>query len=97
MESFDDVAALMRNNLPSGITLREFGQGLMRWGSGSYAARNRMITLTASELRAAGMTAEMAENWALAYEIVVRLMPENPSAVGRAELMHQAASLLRGA
>jgi hypothetical protein len=97
MESFDDVAALMRNNLPPGLTLREFGQELMHWGSGSQMARNRMTTLTISELQAAGMTADMAESWALAYEIVARLMPGNPSAVGRAELMHHATSLLRGA
>src|SRR2546423_548009 len=96
MDSLDDVAALMRANLPPGVTLREFGQKLMRWGSGSQMARQRMATLAASQLQAAGLTAEMAENWALAYEIVARLMPDNPSATGRAELMRHAASLLRG-
>jgi hypothetical protein len=95
MESLEDVAALMRANLPLGITLREFGQKIMRWGSGSQMARQRIETLTASELRAAGMSAEMAENWAIAYETVTRLMPDNPSALGRAELMRYAANLLR--
>ena len=54
------------SNLPSSLTLRAFGQDLMRWGSGSQMARNRMATLTASELQVAGVTVEMAENWALA-------------------------------
>ena len=96
MESFDDVAELMRANLPPGITLREFGQTVMRWGSGSQMARERKATITANEMSMAGMTAEMAENWAIAYEIVARLMPNNPSAHGRAELMRHAAKLLRG-
>lgn len=75
MESMDDVAALMRFDLPPQITLREFGREVMRWGTGSLMARQRMATLTADELRTAGMTAEMAENWARAYEIVTRRMP----------------------
>jgi len=59
-------------------------------------ARARIETLNADELRAAGMSAEMAENWAVAYEEVARLMPDNPSAGGRADLMHGAAKLLQG-
>jgi hypothetical protein len=36
----------------------------------------------------------MADNWAAAYDAVARLMPNNPSAAGRAELMRHAANLL---
>ena len=83
---------------PSSLTLRAFGQDLMRWGSGSQMARNRMATLTASELQVAGVTVEMAENWALASDIAARLMPDNPqTAAGRADLVRHAANLLRGA
>jgi hypothetical protein len=97
MESMDDVAVLMRANLPDGVTLREFGHDVMHWGTGSASAQDRMATLTLDELQAAGITAEMADNWATAYEIMARLMPRNPSANGRAELMRHAAMLLRGA
>jgi hypothetical protein len=82
MESMDDVAVLISANLPHGTTLREFGQDVMRWGTGSASARHRMATLRADELRAAGITAEMADNWVAAYEIVARLMPRNSSAEG---------------
>jgi hypothetical protein len=91
----DDVSALMRANLPKGITPKEFG-GVMQWGKGTASARARMATLTLDELQRAGITAEMADNWAAAYEAVVRLTPKNPSAAGRSELMRFAARLLRG-
>lgn len=97
MDSLADVASLMRANLPPGVTPREFGQDIMQWGSGSAEARTRMTTLSANELQLTGFTAEMAESWARAYESVARLMPNNPSAAGRAELMWYAAKLLRGA
>jgi hypothetical protein len=91
--SMSDVAALMRDNLPAGLTIAEFGTQI-GWGSGNDAARARIATLTVGELRAIGLQAEHAENWAIAYEAVVRLTPNNPSALGRAELMRFAASLL---
>lgn len=92
----DDVASLMRANLPDGLTPRQFGEEIMRWGKGNAAARDRVDTITFEELNKAGVTVEMAENWALAYQSVMHLMPSNPSAAGRAELMFQAAKLLRG-
>lgn len=91
----DDVAALMRANLPPGMTPKQFG-AVMRWGTGNAIARQRIVTLTADDLRNAGITAEMANNWADAYDAVVRLTPSNPSAAGRAELMRHAARLLGG-
>jgi hypothetical protein len=91
----DDVAELMRNNLPRGISPAEFGQR-MKWGRGSEQARQRISTLTIEELHEIGLTAEQATNWAIAYEAVARLMPQNPSAPGRAELLRHAARLLAG-
>lgn len=96
MNTMDEVSALMRANLPKGMSSKAFGE-VMQWGRGSASARARMATLTADELRAAGITAEMAENWAAAYQAVVRLTPRNPSAAGRVDLMQLAARLLRGA
>lgn len=93
--SMDDVAILMRENLPRGMTPAEFGNH-MKWGRGSEDAKQRINTLTVEELEGIGLTAEQAANWAIAYEIVERLMPGNPSAAGRAALMRHAAGLLSG-
>jgi Domain of unknown function (DUF4951) len=93
--SMDDVAELMRDNLPQGMTPAEFGQR-MKWGRGSDAARQRIKTLSIEELHEISLSAEQATNWAIAYEAVCRLMPQNPSAVGRAEFLRHAARLLSG-
>ena len=94
--SMDEVAALMRDNLPQGLLLAEFGQR-MAWGRGSAEALRRKDTLRVDELREIGLNAEQATNWAIAYEAVSRLMPDNPSAAGRAGLLRHAAELLSGA
>ena len=93
--SMEDVAALMRDNLPVGLTVADFGKQ-MGWGRGNDAARARMTTLTGEELQAMGLQAEQAKNWAIAYEAVDRLAPNNPSAAGRGELMRHAVMLLGG-
>jgi hypothetical protein len=95
LESMDDVAALMRDNLPAGMTPKRFGE-VMQWGRGNASARQRIGTLTAADIRDAGINIEMARNWAVAYDAVVRLTPNNPSAAGRADLMRHAARLLGG-
>jgi hypothetical protein len=91
----DDVADLMRTNLPPGITPAEFGQR-MKWGRGSGEARERIKSLSIDELKEIGLNSGQATNWAIAYEAVARLMPQNPSASGRAELLRHAARLLAG-
>ncbi len=96
INSLAEANATMRSNLPPGMGLDEFGHNVMKWGGGNVAARARMATLTAQELRAAGVTPEMADAWAEAYEAIARITPNNPSAAGRAELMRRAAQLLRG-
>jgi hypothetical protein len=93
LRSLQEVAALMRDNLPTGLTAAEFGK-LIGWGEGSDAARARIATLTVEELREIGVQMEQAINWAIAYESVQRLSPRNPSAAGLAQLMRHAASLL---
>jgi hypothetical protein len=93
--SMDEVADLMRKNLPAGMTPAEFGQR-MQWGRGSKEARQRIGSLNIAELHDMGLTAEQAVNWAVAYDAVCRLMPQNPSAAGRAELLRHAARLLAG-
>ena len=94
LNSLDDVAVDMRSNLPPGMNPKQFGE-VLKWGGGSESARQRIATLTVDELRKAGITSQMADNWAAAYDAVARLKPNNPSAAGRADLMRQAARLLR--
>jgi hypothetical protein len=88
-----EVAELMRENLPHGMTPAEFGLR-MKWGRGSDEARQRIASLTIAELQEIGLSAVQATNWAVAYEAVCHLMPQNPSAAGRTELLRHAARLL---
>jgi len=91
----DEVADLMRENLPHEMTPAEFGQR-MKWGRGSDEARQRIDSLSIAELHEIGLSAEQAIHWAIAYEAVCRLMPQNPSAAGRAALLRHAARMLSG-
>ena len=81
--------------IPKGITLREFGNRVMRWGTGDEEARARIGTLTREELERAGLTQEMAEAWRDFYRNELARNPRNPSAAGRAELMQRAVELLQ--
>ncbi len=80
---------------PRGMTLREFGTRVMRWGTGDDAARARVRTLTREELTQGGLTPEMAEAWRDFYLHELARNPRNPSAAGRAALMQRAVALLR--
>ena len=95
-KSMDEVAALMRENLPNGMSPAEFGQR-MAWGRGDDEAFRRIDTFTVEEMHEIGLSADQALHWADAYEAVHRLMPQNPSAAGRAALLRYAADLLSGA
>jgi len=81
---------------PRNITLREFGQRVMRWGSGDTAARARMSALIREELERAGLTREIAGAWRDFSRHESARNPNNPSATGRAELMQRAIELLDG-
>lgn len=82
-------------SLPEGMTASHFGHNVMAWGTGNEAAIARMATLTAEQLREAGITAEMAQNWLSFYQEVIRETPTNPSARGRARLMEYTLSLFK--
>ena len=77
------------------MTLREFGQRVMRWGTGNAAARARISSLTREELERAELTWEMAEAWRDFYRHEMARNPRNPSAAGRAELMQRAVEILQ--
>jgi hypothetical protein len=95
-QSMQEVADLMRQSLPEGMSPSQFGE-CIKWGRGSQEAIERIQTITLNELIEIGLTEEMAAQWATAYEAVMRLMPNNPSAAGRAALMRHASTLLSGA
>lgn len=94
--SLEEVAALMRDNLPTDVTLSTFG-AVIGWGRGDEDAKRRISTLKRAELESIGLSAKQAEAWTVAYEAVRQLSPNNPSAAGRAELMRYAVKLLGGA
>jgi hypothetical protein len=58
------------------MTLREFGQRVMRWGTGNDAARARISTLTREELERVGLTWEIAEAWRDFYRHEIRRNPK---------------------
>ena len=81
---------------PRSMTLREFGQRVMQWGTGNAVARARISTLTRQELEHAGLTREIAEGWRDFYHHELARNPRNPSAADRVELMQRAIELLSG-
>lgn len=82
--------------VPPGMSVSDFGNRLMRWGTGHESARARIATLTREELERAGVTREMAEAWQDFYLNEAARNPANPSAAGRADLMRRAVELLSG-
>ena len=81
--------------VPAGMSRSEFGNNVMRWGTGNAAARARIGSLTREELEQAGVTRGMALSWRDFYRNEVSRNPSNPSAAGRADLMNAAARLLQ--
>jgi hypothetical protein len=94
LNDLDDVSELMHRSLPAGMKLGDFGK-FIGWGRRSAEARNRMATISRSEIDLIGLTLEQAQNWVVAYEAVARLTPQNPSAAGRLELMEHIVQLLK--
>lgn len=80
--------------IPDGMSLREFGEFIMRWGTGDDEARSRIPELNRTALLEAGVTREMALQWRDFYRREMRINLDNPSAAGRTDLMQAAADLL---
>ena len=76
--------------IPGHLTQAEFGQTVMRWGTGDSSARARIQTMTRVELERQGITAQTAREWRDFYRQEVRRSPANPSAKGCADLMQHA-------
>ena len=74
--------------LPDGAqNLSDFGHRIIQWGRGDADALARIGNLSADDLRAEGMTPELAGQWRDFYVAVKARNPGNPSAGGRAALM----------
>jgi len=54
-------------------------RGQLQWGTGSETARARIATLTRQELRSAGVTREIADEWRNFYRFVAKRTPDNPN------------------
>jgi RHS repeat-associated protein len=94
-QAADFAFRTMPRPLPPGVTQAQFGNEVMRWGTGNAAARERIATLTREGLTKAGVTKDMARAWRDFYRTVARETPANPSAAGRADLMQRALELLK--
>lgn len=85
---------LPRPATPPGMGNPAFGK-LVNWGGSSAAARAQIANISRESLQAAGVTREMAIEWAKFYANVAIRNPNNPSAAGRAELMAAIADALK--
>jgi RHS repeat-associated protein len=85
---------LPRPDTPNGMSMPEFGK-VMNWGNGNADARAAIQGLSADALKAAGVTRDIAVQWANLYANEAARVPTNPSAAGRADLMNAAADLLK--
>jgi len=65
----------------------------MKWGTGRAQNLARAGTVTLQEMRAAGITRQMAQSWRDFYSYVVQMNPANPSAAGRAQPMQHVVDL----
>jgi RHS repeat-associated protein len=81
---------------PGGMTQKQFGEQVMKWGQSGAEARARIASLTREELERAGVTKAIAKAWRNFYRNEASSGRMNPSAAGRAELMSRAVKLLKG-
>lgn len=71
----------------------DFARKVLRFGSGDDAARERIKSVDAKELRESGFTTEMARTWLRFLQNEKRRNPNNPSVRGRIELMEHVLDL----
>lgn len=88
--------ACLQPSTPKGMSNRSFNEQVMKWGTGSEAARQRASTITLKELEDGGVTVELAQQWRDWYSNILAQNPKNPSAAGRVDLMNRAIELLQG-
>lgn len=93
-EGVEQIGRMPVPPTPNGMSIADFGQKIMKWGTGNQTARERMGNLTRQELESSGVTREIATAWRDFYRNEMMRVPNNPSAAGRADLMQRAVEIL---
>lgn len=81
---------------PNNMSLPSFGQGIIGWATGVDGAKNRVESVSKSDIpnfKAKGVTLEMVQEWQAFYDNEVKRNPCNPTAPYRAQLMKKIADL----
>ncbi len=81
---------------PHNMSLPNFGQGVIGWGTGPNGAKKRFENVQKADLKAIqdkGTTLEMVKQWQAFYENETLRNPCNPTAPYRAKLMEKIAQL----
>jgi RHS repeat-associated protein len=87
------ISKLPRPPIPGGMSTSDFGNAV-GWGTGNDAAVSQIGNVDIGALREAGVTSEMAQQWADFYANEAARNAANPSAAGRAALMQHVADEL---
>lgn len=86
---------ITRNPLPptpNNMSLPDFGQGVIGWGTGPEGALAKIQNLHLSDIETyqqKGVTLEMIQSWQAFYQNETKRNSCNPTAPLRAELMHK--------
>lgn len=86
---------IARNQIPTtpnNMSLPEFGQGIIGWGTGPDGAQAKLNTLHLSDIeayKAKGVTVEILKEWQAFYQNETRRNSCNPTAPIRATLMSE--------
>ncbi|RKG52416.1 DUF4951 domain-containing protein [Acinetobacter cumulans] len=81
---------------PNNMSLPEFGQGIIGWGTGPDGAEKRLNNISKEDvekLKTQDVTLEMVQTWQKFYENETQRNAGNPTAPFRAQLMKKIAGL----
>ena len=85
-----DIDRLAIPPTPHNMSLPEFGQGVIGWGTGPQDAEKRLKHFTKADvenMKQAGLTVEIAKTWQNFYKNETQRNASNPTAPLRAQLM----------
>lgn len=85
-----DINRLAIPPTPHNMSLPEFGQGVIGWGTGPQDAEKRLKHVTKADvenMKQAGLTVEIAKTWQNFYKNETQRNASNPTAPLRAQLM----------
>lgn len=91
-----DIDRLAIPPTPHNMSLPEFGQGVIGWGTGPQDAETRLKHVSKADvekMKQAGLTIEIAKTWQIFYKNETQRNAGNPTAPLRAQLMKKIISL----